>query len=64
MKTGLSSRMLRVLLFAAVILPIITFSQGAEKQKIINVITGEVDAGMKRIVQNGRTRSCIQTILC
>jgi tetratricopeptide (TPR) repeat protein len=44
MKTGLSVRMLSVLLFAGLSLPIVAQSQEAEKQKIINVITGELDA--------------------
>src|SRR5690349_11275355 len=48
MKTGLSSRMLCVVLFAALILPVVALSQDSEKQKVINVITGEVDAWYRK----------------
>ena len=48
MKTGLSFRTLSMLLFAALSLPIVALSQEAEKQKIIDVITGEVDAWYKK----------------
>lgn len=48
MKTGLSFRTLSVLLFAELSLPIVALSQEAEKQKIINIITGEVDAWYKK----------------
>jgi tetratricopeptide (TPR) repeat protein len=44
MKIALSLRPQCVLLFAALSLPIVAFSQEAEKQKIINIITGELDA--------------------
>jgi tetratricopeptide (TPR) repeat protein len=44
MKIGLSFRTLSVLLFAGLSLPIVAVSQEAEKQKIIDVITGELDA--------------------
>jgi tetratricopeptide (TPR) repeat protein len=44
MKTGLSFRTLSALLFAGLSLPMVALSQEAEKQKIIDVITGEVDA--------------------
>jgi tetratricopeptide (TPR) repeat protein len=44
MKPRLSIRTLSVLLFAGLTLPIVARSQESEKQKIINVITGELDA--------------------
>jgi tetratricopeptide (TPR) repeat protein len=47
MKTGLSFRTLSVLIFG-LSLPIVALSQEAEKQKIINVITGELDAWYKK----------------
>src|SRR5687768_18488932 len=48
MKIGLSFRTLSVLLFAGLSLPIVALSQEAEKQKIIDVITGELDAWYKK----------------
>jgi tetratricopeptide (TPR) repeat protein len=48
MKTGLSFSTLSVLLFAALGLPIVALSQDSEKQKIMDVITGEVDAWYKK----------------
>ena len=48
MKTGLSSRTLCVFLFAGLCLPIAALSQDAEKQKIVDVITGELDAWYKK----------------
>lgn len=48
MKIGLSFRTLSVLLFAGLGLPIDALSQEAEKQKIIDVITGELDAWYKK----------------
>ena len=48
MKAGLSFRTLCVLLFAGLSLPIAALSQDAEKQKIIDVITGELDAWYKK----------------
>src|SRR5262245_44597568 len=44
MKIRLSLRTLSVLLFLGLTIPIVALSQEAEKQKIINVITGELDA--------------------
>ncbi|HEX6226443.1 MAG TPA: hypothetical protein VFZ52_18615 [Chryseolinea sp.] len=44
MKTGLTFHTRKVLLFAWLSLPIIGVCQDAEKQKIVNVITGELDA--------------------
>jgi tetratricopeptide (TPR) repeat protein len=44
MKIGFTFRTLSVLLCAGLNLPIVALSQDAEKQKIINVITGELDA--------------------
>lgn len=46
MKTALSFRAL--LLLAGLCLPIVALSQEAEKQKIIDVITGELDAWYKK----------------
>jgi tetratricopeptide (TPR) repeat protein len=48
MKIELSVRILSVLLFAGLCLPMVALSQEAEKQKIIDVITGELDAWYKR----------------
>jgi tetratricopeptide (TPR) repeat protein len=48
MKIRLCFRTLRVLLFAGFGLPIVALSQDAEKQKIIDVITGELDAWYKK----------------
>src|SRR6187551_2764968 len=48
MKTGISVRTLSVLLFAGLCLPMVALSQETEKQKIINVITGELDAWYKK----------------
>lgn len=49
METRLSFSTLMVFLFASIIgLPIVALSQDAEKQKIIDVITGEVDAWYKK----------------
>ena len=48
MKTGLSFRTLCVLLLTFIGLPIVARSQEAEKQKIIDVITGELDAWYKK----------------
>jgi tetratricopeptide (TPR) repeat protein len=49
METRLSFPTLMVFLFACVIgLPIVALSQDAEKQKIIDVITGELDAWYKK----------------
>ena len=48
MKAGLSFRTLCVLLFAGLSLPIAALSQDAEKQKIIDVITGELDAWYRK----------------
>lgn len=44
MKIEINLRILGLFLFAVLSLPIVTLSQDAEKQKIINVITGELDA--------------------
>jgi tetratricopeptide (TPR) repeat protein len=48
MKTRSSFHRLSVLLFAVLSFPIIALSQDAEKQKIIDVITGELDAWYKK----------------
>jgi tetratricopeptide (TPR) repeat protein len=48
MKIRLSLLALRLLLFVGVSLPIVALSQDAEKQKIIDVITGELDAWYKK----------------
>jgi tetratricopeptide (TPR) repeat protein len=48
MKIGLSFRTLSVLLLTGLSLPIVAQSQEAEKQKIIDVITGELDAWYKK----------------
>ena len=48
MISGLSFRTLSVLLFATLSLPMVALSQEAEKQKIIDVITGELDAWYKK----------------
>lgn len=49
METRLSSPTLKMFLFACIIcLPALAQSQDAEKQKIIDVITGEVDAWYKK----------------
>jgi tetratricopeptide (TPR) repeat protein len=48
MKTRLSFYTLSVLLFAGLSLPIVALSQEAEKQKIIDIITGELDAWYKK----------------
>src|SRR5688572_20716116 len=48
MKIGLFFRTLSVLLFAGLSLPIVALSKDAEKQKIIDVITGELDAWYKK----------------
>ena len=44
MKTPSSLRTLTVLLLAVLCIPVAALSQDAEKQKIINIITGELDA--------------------
>jgi tetratricopeptide (TPR) repeat protein len=44
MKRELTFRTVKALLFASLCLPIVALPQDAEKQKIINVITGELDA--------------------
>ena len=48
MKTGSTFRTLSVLLFAALGIPMVALCQDAEKQKIIDVITGELDAWYKK----------------
>jgi tetratricopeptide (TPR) repeat protein len=48
MKNGLSFRALIALLVAGLTVPIVALCQEAEKQKIIDVITGELDAWYKK----------------